>query len=110
MQIKLFEVRDRGTFIPVMAVLLEADPFSQDSWLLGRVGHKSSVPTISLTRLSDAETHFSPEDWGSSRSMPESHLHLYKEWDSLVSGEVIDIGFILGETQTKKVSERIEQL
>lgn len=39
MQIKLFEIRDSGTFMPMMAIGLFAAPGSREFWLLRRAGY-----------------------------------------------------------------------
>lgn len=105
MKIKILEVRDRMTFIPVMATLVEADNEEQ-RWLLARVGF---VPTsyrhVILTRLSDQESHADHHDW--SRTLRVAHSHIREHFDDLADGDVVDVEHVLGETETMKVSERI---
>lgn len=116
MQTKLFEVRDRGTFIPVMAV--KFDPMAlptneqeeRERFLLKRAGFNGST-YVSLTELADGsmQTHYDPFPWrkGGTRTLFEAHRHIEKNWEFLESGAVIDVEFLLGERQTPKLSEAV---
>lgn len=112
------KVRDRGTFIPVLAVSLIANTASEEEfkamqYLLGRVGyvdrmHPTVPPSILLTRLSgDGTPSWSdPHGWVD-RTFVVAHKHIGENWASLRSGDVVDVEHILGETGTKKLSERL---
>jgi len=117
MEIKLFEVRDSATFMPVMAIRLFienpiVDP-DNELWLLRRAGYsleqiitKSAEPYIILVKLNGVEAQYDPFNWVPSRTMGNAHRYIIDNWNDLKSGEVIDVEFILGETQVKKRSER----
>lgn len=108
---KTFEIRDKGTFIPVMAVKLKPD-CEQDRYLLARAGYGRSAEQqaeyVTLWRIDGGlgkctSDHY---EWGGdTRTMPTAHEYIINNFDTLQSGEVIDVEFILGETHNKKISE-----
>jgi hypothetical protein len=102
MEIKFFEIRDSATFIPAMAFRITG----RDSWLAGRAGFGPN-PLVILMRLEDQEAHYDSFSWrGGARTMPEAHRHIEKCWNELRDGDIIDVQFVLGETQTKKKTEQ----
>lgn len=115
MEVKLFEIRDRATFIPVMAVRPLAHPGSQELWLLRRGGlgpadnlmMKDQIPIyIYLSRLDGEEAHLDPFTWRNQRTMTTAHNHILENWNELTSGQVIDVEYVLGEVDKPKESER----
>jgi len=105
MEVKLFEIRDSATFIPVMAVKMEAAN-AAERFLLDRVGFfKPEVLTARIVEITVRPLN-SPNMYGN-RTMQVAHQFIEEHFDELVSGEVIDVQFILGERATKKVSERL---
>lgn len=118
MEVKLFEIRDRGTFIPVMAtrLIITGDVVQHDAeiYLLRRAGYakeqilfRYAEPYVILTKLDGVEAQYDPFSWPNRRTMGTAHRHIIDLWSELRSGDVIDIEFILGETQTAKKSERL---
>jgi hypothetical protein len=111
MTAKTFEIRDRMTFIPVLAVKLEPSN-EADRYLLGRAGFgiypENQARYIQLIRISGGEgpTYCNPGDWAD-RTMQTAHLYLLDHFDELESGSIVDVEHILGETTELKVSERI---
>jgi hypothetical protein len=104
---RYFEIRDRNTFVPVLAVRLRDDP-SENSWkeryLLRRCGY-SIDGSVLLTRLDGSGKATSdPYDWAD-RTFATAHHHILEHWDELETGDVVDVEFILGETTEPKVSE-----
>lgn len=106
MKIKLLEVRDRGTFLPIMAISTEPDN-NEQGYLLRRVGFNSGEAVI-IARLS-GEGHSSADayHWGD-RTMSTAHHYIDQHFHELKDGDVIDVEFIKGETKTIKSSERNE--
>lgn len=114
MEIKLFEIRDRMTFIPAMAIRLHART-EMEFWLLRRAGYgadhiagsleKILEPYIILIHLGDNKACNDPYDWPNLRTMGNIHKHLIEEWKHLESGQLLDVEFILGETRVPKKSE-----
>lgn len=135
MQAKLFEVLDRGTFIPVLAVRVEprggdcfddygrrtstsdeAKLYRVEEYLLNRAGFAAPpVPVPLQVILMKLDCHhetasFDPYIWeadtGGARTMGMAHTYIIANWNELTTGDVIDIEFILGETKEPKRSER----
>jgi hypothetical protein len=108
MQTKLFELRDRATFVPVLAVKVEAaNEF--ECYLLRRSGYSLPSDLIILTGLAGGldKSTCDPYDWGSNRTRLFAHKYIAENFDKLQSGQVIDVEFILGETEKPKESERL---
>lgn len=114
---KAFEIRDKGTFIPVLATkMVPADgvDYEIERYLLRRAGHGFDFPSIVLCRMEasgvDRNATYDPYSWyswgGGSRTMTVAHSHIEKNFDALKSGDVIDVEFILNETKVPKTSER----
>ena len=122
--VKLFEVRDRATFIPVMAVKLmhggAGDPHAgAERFLLRRAGYDASQidplaqepfglsPYVLLIRLAIGGAHYDPYSWDGGRTMRIAHMHIIEHWNELASGQVLDVEFILGEKPAPKLSEQV---
>jgi hypothetical protein len=104
METKLFEIRDRATFMPAMATRARSSN-EQEIFLLGEAGF---IPNTELVIL-----HFLASDMGSwnryswrDRTRAIAHDFIIKNWDDLKTGDVIDVEYISGESKTKKTSER----
>lgn len=111
MQTKTFEIRDRATFIPALAIRYDAadlqrDPHVRALWW--RVGFgPSHGPYIILVKLSDQEATSDPFEWAD-RTMTTAHRHIEATpWDELKDGQVVDVEFILKETDAPKTSEAV---
>jgi hypothetical protein len=114
-QTKAFEIRDRATFIPAVATRLRAKPpftskeeMLSEAYLLGRAGFRNMaiVPVI-LTHLQSCESHVDMYDWKGDRTMKIAHSYIAAHWHELESGQVIDVEFILSESDAPKLSERV---
>ena len=124
MEVKLIELRDAGTFIPMIAIKLEHGgyekmPFNEsERFLLRRAGYsaqqidpvmnKSLQPYVLFGRLDGGgKLHYDPYAWDNRRTYGTAHMHIIEVWDDLVTGDVIDVEFLLNITQAKKISERL---
>jgi hypothetical protein len=109
MILRTIEIRDRNTFIPAVAIKMEPANEAQ-RYLLARVGFRDGVG-VALMVLSSQKATADPYEWTSlgmgPRTMPVVHEWLLQHFDEVVDGDVIDVEFILGETPTRKVSERL---
>lgn len=120
MKAKALEIRDRGTFIPALAV--DMNPSSditlapEDSikkkfsqrYLLRRAGFScDDSPCVVLTYMhAKGHAFYNAYDWPENpRTMRAAHLYITEHWNDLKDGDVIDVEFILGETTEKKPSE-----
>lgn len=106
MEVKLLEVRDRMTFLPVYAVSTQPSNPEQ-GYLLRRMGFNSGDAII-LSRLNGETPSSADAYFWNDRTMQAAHLYIDEHWAELKDGDVIDIEFILGETKEPKMSERIE--
>jgi hypothetical protein len=111
MEAKTLEVRDSMTFIPVLAVRLWPNN-EEDCYLLSRAGYGRTEADqiggdyVLLTRLDGGLCYYDPLMWGN-RTLGCAHAYIRNFWDELKTGQVIDVEFILGETDTPKESERV---
>lgn len=113
MTVKLFEIRDRGTFIPVMAVRLES-PDERTRWLLASSGYGTQPEDhrryVLLFNLVGNQAHYDPYDWGPARTLRDAHRHILDHFEELEPGQVIDVEYLLGETPAPKISEQHERI
>ena len=105
MEIKLVEVRDRGTFIPALAIRVTSTGDVAGDWLLRRGGFSLNGASIILIRLTDCETQYDPYDWAS-RTMQTAHVWLLEHFEQVAHGAVVDVEYLLGERSAPKMSER----
>lgn len=103
METKLFEIRDSGTFIPVIAIKCRSQ-LEAERYLLRRYDSNC----IFIGKIASGGGEYDPYNWPSSRTMQIAHTHIEEKWDQLSTGDVIDVEFILGETTEKKISERLK--
>ncbi len=110
MQVKCLEIRDEGTFMPVIAIKPIAGNENQ-RYLLRRDGYTADMTErcVILIKPQCRSVSYDPYDWDPKRgrTMRIAHLHVKKYWDALNDGDVVDVQFILGETKQPKMSERI---
>ena len=107
MEVKLLEIRDIGTTVSALAILLTPEKGNdQEKWLLGRVGFTPVVPCVGFLPLTRNKWHYDPYEWGD-RTFQTAHGHIRNNWNSIKSGDVIDVEFILGESDKPKTSERL---
>ncbi len=106
MRTKMFEVRDKGALIPVLATKMCSDE-EGERWLLSRAGFRNAyLPLILVTKLIGPDAHYDSASWGNGRTMRKAHEYIEKHFDSLASGQVIDIEFLMNETSLPKIPER----
>jgi hypothetical protein len=114
MQVKALEIRDEGTFIPALAVDMNPslgvfpERCEAQKYLLRRCGYPcDGRANIVLTRLDgNGKATNDPYEWGG-RTWPVAHHYIIEHWEELHDGDVVDVSFILGETEKPKVSERL---
>lgn len=121
METKAFEIRDTTTFIPVIAILMSAgdrttfesqERYESERYLMRRAGYNLTAPPfcVILCRLEasgcDRNATYEPYSWGIARTLPTAHNHIIQNWDTLQSGAVIDVEFILHESAEPKKTER----
>lgn len=108
MEIKVLEIRNSNTFLPVICIKPVPDNEAQRC-LLRRDGY-SCQPDDPIIIMIDAQCRgvaYDPYDWPHDpRTKQNAHLYIEQHWRELKDGDVIDVEFILGETASQKVSER----
>jgi hypothetical protein len=96
MQAKALELRDAGTFIPVLCVDMSPANEAQ-RYLLGRCGYScDGQPNILMTRLAADGTSAwnDPYGWGG-RTFPVAHAYIIEHWEALQDGDVVDVSLRL---------------
>lgn len=106
MKTLILEIRDKATFIPVIATMISRE----DGPLACQAGYGD--PMIILTKISGGlsiESHYDTFRWSSSscRTMRVAHEHILHHWDELKDNDVIDVEYILKETTQKKCSNHL---
>jgi hypothetical protein len=107
-EVKLIEVRDSGTLIVALCVDMNPENDAQ-RYYLRRYGYPcDGAPNVVVTHANangDPATN-DPYSW-KSRTWGVAHNHIIEHWDELDDGSVVDVEFILGNSLTPKVSERL---
>lgn len=109
MQTKVFELRDVGTFLVVLAIRLESKS-EQERYLLSRAGFGKTAGDqsqyIYLLRVTGGMSRatYDAFEWAD-RTYQTAHEFIETHFDDLESGSVVDVEFILGETDKPKKSE-----
>ena len=121
MQTKAFEVRDRSTYIPVIATAMIPDWRVTDQGIAERSLLRSqgydvdAIPArgaimVYMARMDGSEGHLYPHDWSFPGTLPVAHRYICDHWALLGSGDVIDCEFIRGETARPKRPQRLERV
>lgn len=113
MDVKLFEIRDAATFIPVMAIRLR-NRTPEEFFLLRRAGYGAdqigdgdAESYVILCKLDGVEAYYDSFNWPNQRTMGTAHRFIIEQWCGLKTGNVVDVEFILGERPEPKASERL---
>jgi hypothetical protein len=109
---KILEIRDKGTFIPILATKLNPDD-EAERYLLARAGYgrtpEAQSEYVLVSQILGGGTQrctTDPYGWpGGERTYQVAHDYIRKNFDRLVSGDVVCVEFLLGERTTPKVSE-----
>ena len=114
MEVRLFEIRDRGTCISAIAIALEpADEIER--WLLERAGYgrtpEEQAQYILLGNLDGGQfrVECDPYQWGlvhNNRTMQIAHEHIAEFFTNLPSGSVICTEYLRGERDEPKTTDR----
>ena len=127
MKVKAFEIRDKGTFIPAIGILMEPafeegallppvlkEQREAERFLLRRAGfsceHEEGCPRdVILCRMEASglvrTATYDQFAWGD-RTFFTAHKYIREHWDEIQSGAVICVEHILGERERPKQSER----
>jgi hypothetical protein len=98
MIVKFVEIRDWHTLVAAVAFQIQGD----DHPLARHAGFDS--PMVVLIALNKQQCRYDPWAWGD-RTFHVAHRWLSEHWDAFASGGVVDVEYILGETDAPKPSE-----
>ena len=99
-RVKYLEIRDRITCIKAFAFRL-SKPIPKLAKAAG-----FGNPAVFFGKLDGTDITYDPfKHKPHGRTMKEAHLWLIENYDSVESGDVIDVEYILGETDEPKESE-----
>ena len=106
METKCLEVRDKATFCPVICIRPVPINFEQ-RYLLRRDGYSGTLNERCIIYIAPQcrGVNYDAYHWAD-RTHQTAHVYIENHWNELRDGDVIDVEFILGETETKKTSER----
>lgn len=101
MDTKLFEIRDSCTMISAIGIDLHrwGGGNGREDKLIRHAGYGDRC--ILLGKLRGGHFSYDPYDQGDCRTMRTAHHYIRENWDTLKSGDIIDVEFILGETTEK---------
>jgi hypothetical protein len=112
MEIKILEIRDSGTFFPMLCINLGKADNEGQRYLMRRVGYPlDGRPNVAVCHLrcdNDKITNDPCQQEG--RTYPVAHSYIIDHWDELKDGDVVDVRFILKETSEPCPSERGETI
>ena len=107
---KVFEIRDEGTFIPVLAIRM-AGWNPDQKYYFRRCGYPADGSSIMLMMLYDGKATNDPWEWAAlgkgPRTLTVAHDWIIQNFAGLEDGAVVDVEFLLGETTQAKTSERL---
>lgn len=115
MKQKIFELRDRATFIPILATSIDGDDdLPAIKYLLGMAGYKkingNPERWVILSNLTYPDkSNVDPYCWND-RTYQTAHLHILEHFDELPNGSVVDVEFVLGEVEKPKESQRLHSV
>lgn len=111
MKAKVLEIRDRGTYLPVLAVKLEPSNM-HECGLLARAGFgpmpSDQAEYVVLSRINGGhgELNCDPYDW-CDRTLKTAHNYIVRHFDDLKPFETVDVEYILGEKAFPASSEHL---
>ena len=115
-EVKFFEVRDEMTRISAFGMRLGPDDdhnrwHSEDDQYVWQSGGWGTVgPTVFLGRIDGSELHAFHYQWSqTNRTMRTAHDYIAREWDTLTSGQVVDVRVILREASEPAKSDRFSE-
>ena len=111
MQVKVLEIRDEGTFFPMLCINMGWCENEAQHRLLHGVGYPlDGRPNIAVCHARCSYDRITNDPFQhDGRTYPVAHHYIIDHWDELNDGDVVDVQFILGETTTKKKPQHLEQ-
>tara|TARA_R110000772_G_C13309802_1_gene439843 strand:- start:13737 stop:14060 length:324 start_codon:yes stop_codon:yes gene_type:complete len=104
-EVKLIELRDHGTCIPLLCIKPYATTVPVEMLCARRYGYDNN-PSIIVTNYENPSrgARNDPFEWND-RTYYNAHAHIELHWESLKTGDLVDVRVILGETDKPCQSE-----
>jgi hypothetical protein len=108
---KMIEIRDSGTFIPVIATkMVSISP--DERYLLVHAGYGEDEPLILITEIdgsSDLISHYDPDEWAweSNLTLSQAHKYIAEHFDEIPNCGVVDVEYIRGDRAQPKQPQRL---
>ncbi len=99
---KLIEIRDSMTKIVALAIKTFGETPEEERFFRADGFGKD---TVMLMRMERQEAHYDPFAWSNRRTMTTAHRYIQQHFDELPAYGVVDVEYILGETDKPKASE-----
>ena len=95
MDTKVFEIRDRCTYVPVIAIKMSPGSGTDEGrerrrYMLRHCGYDFDHPSIMLIRMDGGKCSHDPYHWGD-RTMHTAHLFIAEHFADLKEGQVVDV-------------------
>lgn len=100
---KRFEVRDRATMIPVIAISLQPSS-SAEVQFNEAGGFGTGVGYCILIHVEGQQSSYDPYKWNN-RTMFNAHQYIKEHFNELPDNSVVDVRVILGEAEEPAESE-----
>lgn len=112
MTCKVLEIRDKGTFIPMLAIKFTQVDEAQ-RWLLAKAGYgmhpidQGNYVLLAQINGGHGRICCDPYHWGRNpRTYFVAHQWIAEHWEELSDGSVVCVEYALGERSTPKISDR----
>lgn len=105
MKNKMFEIRDAGTCITVIAIKTEPENIKEE--LFFKRGGWSNNSIILIKTNGEAISNYDAFEWrnAGNRTLFEAHKYIENNFDDLENYSVIDVEYILNEKDKQKKSD-----
>lgn len=102
MKVKMVEIRDAATRIAAIAIKTQGETLKEHQ-LFRMEGFGES--SVLLIRPEQQKMCYDPLLWDNRRTMTTAHRYIQEHFDELPDAAVVDVEYILGESETPKTSE-----
>lgn len=102
MNSKMIEIRDRGTCITAIAI--KTNPTGDNEYHFYKRGGWGPNSVILIKCNGETVATHDPFNWNDRRTMFNAHRYLEEHFDEVPNCSVVDVEYILGETDKPKES------
>lgn len=106
---KFFEVRDKATTASVMCIQMDLMKVlytqgERSVRIASRAGYAFNPTCILFHPMAHDKIKYDPCEWGD-RTYQVAHDYIIKNWETLESGDIVDVEYILGERDKPKTTD-----